>query len=189
MALASGLFVLAGCTPGPIRPPPATVSLSGPAALQNWTLDGRIAVRGRDDAWQANLFWDHDPHQDRIRLSGPLSQGVVSVILQNNLIYINEGEGRAQLSKDPDAALREKLGFAVPFRSLRYWILGIPDPSQPVETLKPADGAAQAFRQGDWTVQVDRRIEAAGHQLPQKLLTQGLGFSLKLIVDQWETPR
>lgn len=149
-------------------------------------MDGRIAVQSGEKAWQANLFWEHEPQQDRLRLSGPWSQGLVSIVLQKDLIYVNEGGGVTALSKDPDAMLREKLGFVVPLKSLRYWVLGRPDPglsNRPGVAHAPDEGSA--FEQSGWQIQVQNTSQVDGWLLPQKLVAQGAGVKLKIVTDQW----
>ena len=64
-----------------------------PSSIRSWSMDGRIGVQSSEGAWQANLYWEHDPAQDRLRISGPLNQGLVSIVVQKDLIYVNEGEG------------------------------------------------------------------------------------------------
>ncbi len=154
--------------------------------LQAWRMDGRVGVQTPEDAWQANLFWEHEAHQDRLRISGPLSQGMVSIILQKDLLYINEGNGVTRLSRDPDALLRERLGFVVPLSSLRYWILGVPDPAFAYTAIPGQNGAAGGFQQSGWTVEWDRHTLAGQYAVPQKLRVQGAGVKLKIIADHWE---
>ena len=179
-------LIVAGCaTVNTVSEPvilPDTVT-----AIRTWSMDGRIGVKAKDQAWQANLVWEHDPQQDRLRISGPLNQGLVSVIVQKDLIYINEGNGVSELSKDPDAALRKKLGFAVPLGSLRYWIMGVPDPDRSSSPLGYSTVAADAegFLQSGWTVQPDKMANVNGWMLPRTLNVQGAGVKLKILADNW----
>lgn len=188
-ALAVLLMVLPGCAlfkSGP-EPPLLGEAQQSLYALKAWKVEGRIGVQATQDAWQADLHWEHEPAQDRLRLSGPLSQGMVSIVLQKDLIYINEGQGVSRLSHDPDALLRERLGFTVPLPSLRYWILGVPDPAQEYASLPSEGGASPGFRQAGWAVRVDRYTNVGNLVLPQKLGIQGNGVRLKIIADHWET--
>lgn len=158
-------------------------STRSPDLLTVWEMEGRIGVHAAKDSWQADLAWSHDLKQDRLRLSGPLSQGLVSIILQKDLIYINEGDGIDQLARDPEAALKARLGFAVPLKSLRCWILGIPnaeEPSQPV-----ASGPPGAFLQQGWRIVPSNPMTVGGYSLPGRLLVEGGGVRLKIIMDQW----
>ncbi|SMF94075.1 outer membrane lipoprotein LolB [Methylomagnum ishizawai] len=187
--LLAALMVLPGCAwfRGTGTPAPAVeADRAALYALKAWRMDGRIGIQTAHDAWQANLFWEHEPAQDRLRISGPLSQGMISIVLQKDLIYINEGNGVTQLSRDPDAALRERLGFAVPLSSLRSWILGIPDPGLESTPLPAEAGAVGGFRQSGWTIHLDQYMEANGHPLPRKFRIQGSGVKLKIVADTWE---
>jgi outer membrane lipoprotein LolB len=168
------------------KAPPLAEARQSLYALKVWRMEGRIGVQTAEDAWQANLYWEHEPDQDRLRVSGPLSQGMISIVLQKDLIYVNEGHGTPRLSHDPEAMLKQRLGFAVPLSSLRYWVLGLPDPKQ-AHTPVPGDGGSSGgFRQSGWTVRMDRYGEAEGRSVPQKLRVQGNGVKLKIIADSWE---
>jgi outer membrane lipoprotein LolB len=154
-------------------------------SLDSWRLEGRVGVQTSKDAWQANLFWEHDQHQDRVQLSGPFSQGAVSIILQDDLIYINEGNGVVESSRDPDALLKARLGFAVPLASLRYWILGVPSPAAEHTVERDSSGAGRVFRQLGWLLQFERFVNVRDLVLPKKMMIQGEEVKLKLIADQW----
>lgn len=151
-----------------------------PLSLRSWRMEGRIGVQARETAWQASLDWEHDAVQDRLRISGPFSQGMVSIIVQDDLIYLNEGNGKTALSHDPDALLRQRLGFAVPLSSLRYWMVGVPDPALPSRPAEPG------FQQAGWQVTPEKRLRTANWDLPQKLRLEGAGVRLKILADDWK---
>lgn len=154
-----------------------------PVKLAKWVMDGRIGVHSSNDSWQANLVWGHDERQDRLRLSGPLSQGLITIIVQKDLIYINEGDGVEHLAREPEAALRAKLGFSVPLRSLRYWVLGVPNPEVSWQVVSPETRGA--FEQEGWRVTPSGRSAMGEYSLPERLLVEGSGIRLKIVVDQW----
>lgn len=142
-------------------------------------MEGRIGVQAKNNAWTASLNWEHDATQDRLRISGPFSQSMVSIIVQDDLIYLNEGHGKTELSRDPDALLRQKLGFSIPLSSLRFWIVGVPDPD------KPSSMEAPGFQQAGWRVVPENLARASDWQLPKKLLVDGAGVRLKILADEW----
>ena len=174
------LFFLMACA-SVQKAPPTEVSSKTPASIKSWSMDGRIGVQSTEGAWHANLYWEHAPEQDRLRISGPLSQGLVSIIVQKDLIYLNEGNGVTSLSRDPDAMLRQRLGFAIPLTSLRYWILGVSDPEKKSVSL-----ATGGFKQAGWEVASDKLTTVDGWMLPQKLRVQGAGVKLKILADSWD---
>ena len=148
--------------------------------VEVWTLEGRVAVQSGQDGWSANLHWEHDHAQDRVRISGPFSQGAVSIVLQDDLIYINEGNGKTEVSRDPDSALRERVGFPVPLRSLRYWLLGVPARRQ-----ESAVTTGEGFVQQGWTLSYSGAYQADGFSLPARTVANNEHARLKLVVDSW----
>ncbi|CAI8729181.1 lipoprotein insertase outer membrane protein LolB [Methylococcus capsulatus] len=175
---------LQGCGPAPVRSGmPGSVRLAG---LERWRLEGRVAVQTADDAWQASLSWDHDGRQDRLRISGPLNQGTVSIVLQDDLILVNEGSGNESISRDPEGLLKEKLGFSIPLPSLRYWVLGVAAPGNAGEEMEfYPDGRLKHFKQAEWSLDYERYRDWDQFTLPQKVSIQGRSLKLKLFADEW----
>ncbi len=174
-------MVLAGCAGLPEKAPQTDRQVL--YELPAWKLEGRIAAKMGKDGWNANLFWEHEGGQERLRISGPFNQGVVSVIVQKDLVYINEGNGVEGSSKDPDGYLRERLGFSVPLQSLRYWLLGLPAPDMDYQA--DVAGGSKGFRQQGWVLGYDSFEQVGAYLLPKKMNIQGHGVILKLIADEW----
>jgi outer membrane lipoprotein LolB len=168
-----------------MRPAPEPQRAASPTDIKVWKLEGRIAVKTQDDGWTANLVWEHDPLQDRLRISGPFSQGLLSIVVQDDLIHVNEGNGVEQTSREPDALLRERLGFSVPLRSLRYWVTGVPAPDTEYAQLPVEAGVTSRFSQQGWSLAYEKFSRFGGYQLPQKATINGHDVRLKLIADDW----
>lgn len=168
-----------------MRPAPEPQRAASPSEIKVWKLEGRIAVKTQDDGWTANLVWEHDPLQDRLRISGPFSQGLLSIVVQDDLIHVNEGNGVEQTSREPDALLRERLGFSVPLRSLRYWVTGVPAPDTEYAQLPGEAGVISRFSQQGWNLAYEKFSRVGGYHLPQKATINGHDVRLKLIADDW----
>jgi len=154
-------------------------------AVKNWTLDGRIAVKAGKEGWNANLFWEHDGSQERLRIYGPFNQGAVSIILQNNRVYINEGNGNVTSSPDPDDLLKIRLGFSVPLSSLRFWLLGIPAPDSEYRAQLDDKGGLIGFEQQAWVLGFENFENVGNFVMPKKMTVQGNQVRLRLVVDEW----
>jgi outer membrane lipoprotein LolB len=147
--------------------------------LDEWSFDGRLAIASQNDSWSANLNWRHAPGQDDMKLSGPLGQGTTIVRLTDKAVSIDQGDGKVQTSEQPEAFVIQQLGIFVPIQSLRYWVIGLPEPAQDfVETI---DG----FSQGGWLVSYKQMQVANGNSMPHKMSVGNSHVKLKLIVDQW----
>jgi len=91
---------------------------------------------------------------------------------------------------DNDAAraeLASKLGFDPPLQSLRYWILGVPEPGQPAQESLDAQQRLSALQQDGWQIQYTDYMSVGGEWLPSKLTLQRQGVRLRLVVDGWNS--
>ena len=85
------------------------------------------------------------------------------------------------------AALAERLGFDPPIASLRYWVLGVPDPAQPAsESLDPAQQRLTALTQDGWHVDYQSYMSANGEPLPARLTLLRDAVRVRLLVDDWQ---
>lgn len=189
IALVLGLLILVGgCATTRVE----TGTRSEPAAdqqalyaLRAWRMEGRIAITTATETRQGSLFWEHDQDQDRLRISGPFNQGAVSIVLQKDLIYINRGDGQTELSREPDALLRERLGVSIPLDNLRFWILGLPAPLKAYQQLPAGPSTGSGFRQSGWAIYAERSNQVGSLRLPQKLRVEGVDVILKIVADDW----
>lgn len=187
--LAPGLLISACATTLP-QPKGFSQEMADPASLPHWVMEGRIALRSGADGWQANVYWEHDGPQEKLRLSGPLNQGLVSMIIQSDLLYLNEGEGKVTIAHDPDSLLRERLGYTLPLKAMHYWILGRPVPEAPKSaTVVSPEGQLQSLQQDGWVLAFEKYAPVAGgYQLPHKLSAEGHDVRLKWVLDEWHIP-
>ena len=176
--------------------PPATLPSAAPpsawdarqATLQQagqWSLDGRAAATVNRQGWQASLNWRQQGATSELHLAGPLGVGATVLRLGADGLSVDGAPPR----DDVAAALQDRLGVELPLASLRYWLLGVPDPaSDSVVTRNPADRAAQLVQSG-WTVDIDRYAAVAGDVLPAQLSLHRDAVRVKLAVDHWDFPR
>ena len=193
-ALAAVLLTVAvaGCKTLPLAPAPAE---SAPwevrrAALQardNFDLTGKIGVATGQDGFNAKLRWQQHGKQSQLALDGPLGVGGVRITSDGNALKVVNARGE-QL--DSDAAKREiesKLGFQPPIASLRYWVLGVPDPSHPAdETLDDAQRLA-TLKQDGWQIDYATYASVRGQSLPAKVTLTREKVRVRLVVDDWGT--
>lgn len=159
---------------------PQSVAKFGP-----WRMNGRVAIRTREDAWSARLIWTHATEVDSLRLTSAWKQGGLLIdVYGNHLIRVREGAGPAEQSGDVDALLHRKLGFAVPLEALRHWILGLPAPSGAAQPAR--EGQGEVLRQAGWTIRYQEFIHVSGYELPRRLEVEREGLRLRLVVDRWE---
>ena len=86
---------------------------------------------------------------------------------------------------DAELEFRQRYGYTIPIRSLRYWALGIPDPSAPAETIANEAGQLATLQQRDWTVTYSRYGEGGGQLMPEVLTAENSDTRVRLVIDYW----
>jgi outer membrane lipoprotein LolB len=147
--------------------------------LEPWSLQGRLSVADENDSWQAEIFWEHLPGMDQIKLSGPVGQGAVVIHLTKNFVTVSRGDGVVESSDQPEEFINQQVGLAVPIRSLRYWVIGLPMPGPSF------DEVIGGFKQSGWLVDYQQMQMVNGKPMPRKITVKNDQVKLKLFIDQW----
>jgi outer membrane lipoprotein LolB len=180
--LLAGILVLPACSTISTTPEIAyqpTTTQNELYNLQRWAFEGRIAITGKNDAWSANINWEHSPTEDLIKLSGPLGQGGALIQLNASGVTIDQGGGDVKSSTDVENFINQQVGLAVPVNSLRYWVVGLPDKSQTVSAIE------KGFEQVGWKNQYKTMQPVGSYVLPRNMTVTSETVKLKLFIDQW----
>ena len=175
------LLMLSACSIAPVAPevPYSKLAREHLYKLERWSFEGRLALTGKNDSWSASINWGHSPDDEKIKLSGPLGQGATVIQLTGDLVTIDRGDGQAQSSTQPEVFINQQLGMFVPVRSLRYWVVGLPEPTSAfVET-------ATGFKQAGWLIEYKQMQPIDDLSMPRKITVTNEQVKLKLVIDQW----
>jgi outer membrane lipoprotein LolB len=185
-------LVLAGCVTAPPRPAAPAGWESRRLQLQavnRFSLDGRIAAAVGQEGFNASLTWAQRGGHSELTLRAPLGFGSAQVTRDGADIRLRSSRGQNLSGDLAREELAHRLGFEPPLDSLRYWVLGVPDPSRPsVETLGENQGLA-AVEQDGWRVEYTEYkafgAAALDALLPRRLTLTRAGIRLRLVVDHW----
>ncbi|HTT02783.1 MAG TPA: lipoprotein insertase outer membrane protein LolB [Steroidobacteraceae bacterium] len=188
----AALLLLAACvsTPRKAAEVPTTPWPERRAQLQSldpFQLHGRVAVAAANEGFSAHLDWEQQGTRSALQLNGPLGVGGIKVVAVGDDLNVTTSRGEALDADAARTALSSKLGFDPPLTSLRYWVLGVPDPSHPsIETLGP-DARLMTLEQDGWHILYSAYTSSpAGYSLPQKMSLQRGDVRVRLIVDNWQ---
>jgi outer membrane lipoprotein LolB len=179
---------LAGCAtvrhaPHPFgAPAPWDERLTQLERAEVWQLDGRAAAALGQQGWQASLTWRQNGSSSDLHLAGPLGVGATEIRLTPAGLSLNG----APPSVTVMAELEEKLGFNLPLDTLRFWLLGIPDPSIPFDLTRNEQDRALRLSQGGWTIDYDQYMPSNGDVLPKRLVLTRSTARLRIAVDHWQ---
>lgn len=190
-AVATAALALAACRTAPLPGPAAPPWLTRRPELQtrdHFELKGRVAVAAGTQGFNARLRWQQDGARAQVALEGPLGAGAVHIDARGNDLDIVMASGARLTSDAARAELGARLGFDPPLASLRYWILGVPDPAQPAdETLDPERQRLTRLEQDGWRIDYGGYVAVGSEWLPARLTLVRADVRVKLLVDDWRS--
>ena len=162
------------------------------SALTDWSVEGRIAVKQSSGGGQGRISWQQAGDTTDIRLAGPLGAGAMNIHWVPDEVTVRGADLDVQHRYSGDDAaekfLTEQLGWSFPAGSIRYWLLGIPNPAYPYQQQYSESGELISIQQLEWLVQYQRFALVDGRVLPAKLQVEGSDVRLRLVVDDWNLP-
>ncbi len=190
--VAAALVLLAGCrTLPPVSAPTAPPWPTRRPELQSrehFELKGRVAVAAGTQGFNARLRWAQDGRRAQVALEGPLGAGAVHIDAEGSDLDVVTASGARLTSDAARAELSARLGFDPPLASLRYWILGVPDPSLPAaETLDPGQQHLTRLEQDGWRIDYGGYVVVGSEWLPARLTLERADVRVKLLVDDWQS--
>jgi outer membrane lipoprotein LolB len=191
LGAAAGLL-LAACAPAPVRKPADQAALAAQAAreaqlanVDRWTLDGHLAVSDGRDGGSGSLHWTQDGERYDFELRAPvtgksfrLRGGPDGALLEG----LADGPLRGP---DAETLLRKALGWEVPLRELRAWVLGLRAPGSPAELSFGEHALPSLLEQDGWAVDYRAWDLAQQPPLPAKVFASQPPYKVKLSIESF----
>ena len=155
-------------------------------SISDWEFKGRIAVKTGDDGFNGKFDWTQTGDDFSATVGGPLGIGTVRIEGDNDVIQLTDKDGEQTVLVDPEAELFYRYGWTIPVASLRFWALGIPDPSLPAETGFDSTGRLIRIGQSGWEVRISRYRDEAGQQMPRTLTATNPDTRVRMVIDRWK---
>lgn len=182
---------LAGCA---IQPPVETHGTADLAlqtrlkVLEQWQIDGKLAVRTPDVSETARILWKQDGSRFDIRLAGPA--GLKATRLHGVPGDVNFEQGERQLNAESVEALSDQLtGYTLPASELTWWLRGLPAPVSPGSQIKTisytAEGWLAQLAQGEWAIRFSGYQSVGTVVLPGRIEAERGSTKIILIIKKW----
>ncbi|KZC39118.1 MULTISPECIES: lipoprotein insertase outer membrane protein LolB [Rhodanobacter] len=187
-------LLLAACVPPAVR-------VKGDAALfdaqfarehalaraDHWELQGRLGVSNGKDGGSGSFSWTQDGAQYEFVLRGPAISGMNFRLSGGPDGALLEGVEHGPLrGPDAEALMHKALGWEVPLRDLRAWVLGLRADSGPAELSFGENRLPSLLQQDGWTVDYREWDEARQPPLPTKVFAGKPPFKVKLSIESWQ---
>jgi outer membrane lipoprotein LolB len=159
------------------------------AELQDWAFKGRTAIVQGQEGWNAGINWQEQGQHYQIRLSGPFSQGGVSLDGDQQQVTLTLNDGETLTAPTPEQLLAEAMGWLLPVSALRDWVRGVPYSGAPVDSRElDNQGRLTKLEQAGWQIEFLRYMPFESYSMPAKVFMKHAQLNVKLIVSDWRRP-
>lgn len=190
--LSAGLalvLALAACQTVPVVPAPSVSwNVRRPAlqALGRFGLNGRVAVAVGSQGFNAGLRWMQAAAVTHLALTGPLGAGGVEVTANGDKLSVVTSNGKSLGNDAARTELVDKLGFEPPLTSLRYWVLGVPDPTTPASVQLDSRQRLAQLTQDGWQITYSAYMPVGAEWLPKLMTLRRENVRVRMVVDGWQ---
>lgn len=188
------LLLLVACVPHSVR-------MKGDAGLFNaqlarekalapadhWSLQGRLAISNGKDGGSGSFSWSQRGDRYEFTLRGPAISGMNFRLSGGPDGALLEGLEHGPLrGSDAEALMRKALGWEVPLRDLRAWVLGVRADGGQAELSFGENRLPSLLQQDGWAVDYRQWDESRQPPLPTKVFAAKPPYKVKLSIESWD---
>lgn len=183
-------LLLAGCATRPVAPVDDWQQHRKQiATLDQWQLNGRLAVRLPEDSATSSLRWSQFPQRYRLDLSGPFGQGRIRIHGRPGRITLEQAGEEPLHADSAEQLIWQATGWTLPVGDLAYWVRGIPAPdSEPDDWLHNERGLLAELHQSGWQLTYEDYQSHEGRRLPGHITAERGDVHLTLAIRSWQLP-
>jgi outer membrane lipoprotein LolB len=159
------------------------------AKVDHWVLQGKIGVSGRvngkSDGGSGTLTWTQNGDSYEFVVRGPVGAKSFRLSVTPEGAVLDGLDGGPIRSPDAESLVEKALGWRVPLRDLRAWVLGLRADSGPAELKFGDDGLPALLSQDGWNVTYPAWDSARQPAVPSKVFADNPPYKVKLSVESW----
>ncbi len=157
------------------------------AHADHWTLQGRLGVSDGKSGGTGSFSWTQNGDQYEFVLHGPAISGMNFRLSGGPDGALLEGlDGGPVHGADAEVLMHKALGWDVPLRDLRAWVLGLRADSGPAELSFGTDRLPSLLQQDGWAVDYREWDATRKPPLPTKVYAGKPPYTVRLSIESWQ---
>ena len=158
-------------------------------APESWRVSGKASVSSQETAQLFNYFWQYQSDYERLELNANNAGRIFSYERKQQRSQLNVAGREPIFDIEPDAALKELLGWELPIAQLRYWLVGKAYPETRIAAVEFDDaGRLLKLSQHGWDLSYRGYHSAQSYQLPRLIVLNKGRFKVRIFVNNWQLP-
>lgn len=154
--------------------------------LADWELQGRVGIINGKDGGSGSMDWKQQGASMAFSFRGPFGAGALQVQGDANALRVRSSRGDDFITTDPELDISQRLRIPLPVLSMRYWMLGLPDPNAAFTKTVDAQGHLVILEQRGWRVDYQGYATVDGYDLPTRLQIERDSVHIKVAVNEWQ---
>ncbi|WP_430390966.1 lipoprotein insertase outer membrane protein LolB [Dyella sp. 20L07] len=159
------------------------------AKADHWVLQGKIGVsgpvNGKSEGASGSLTWTQNGDSYEFVVRGPVGSKSFRLSVTPDGAVLEGLDGGPQRSPNPETLVQNALGWHMPLRDLRAWVLGLRADSGPAELKFGDDGLPSLLTQDGWNVTYPAWDTTRQPAVPNKVFADNPPYKVKLSVESW----
>ena len=159
------------------------------ANTDHWILRGKLGVSGvvdgKSQGGSGTLTWTQNGDSYQFEVHGPVGSKSFRLSVTPEGALLEGVEGGPRRSPDAESLVQNVLGWHVPLRDLRAWVLGLRSDSGPAELTFGDDGLPRQLTQDGWSVNYPGWDTTRKPAVPTKVFAENPPYKVRLSVESW----
>jgi outer membrane lipoprotein LolB len=192
--VATLLMLLAACatTRPPVRQAGDAATLGQQEARErsladtdHWTLQGKLSVSNGQDSGSGSLTWRQDGDRYEFTVRGPITGRTFRLVGGPDGADLEGLEGGTRHGADAEQLMASTVGWQIPMRELRRWVLGLRADTGPADLAFGADHLPARLVQDGWTVDYKQWDSTRQPAMPARVFAEKPPYKVRLSVEEW----
>lgn len=156
------------------------------AHVDRWTLSGRLGVSDGHDGGSGGFTWVQTGASYRFVFRTPITGRSFELRGGPDGAVLEGLDGGPLHGADAEALMRRALGWEVPMRDLRAWVLGMRADSGPAEIAFGDNRLPSLLTQDGWSVDYRAWDTARQPPLPTTVFASRPPYKVRLSIENWD---